>query len=130
MTGMTVIVIKVDKSNPPISAMAIGVKKELFAKIKGINPKIVVTELRSIGLIRLFTEDLQASKTPMPVCFALSIYSIRRIPLFTTTPIRLAVPKPTVKVKFVLVMMSAEMIPIIARSTVAMTIRGLISELN
>lgn len=127
---MTVIVVKVAIKSPPIRAIAIGVKKELFAKISGISPNIVVTELNKIGRIRLETEDLQASNTSSPSALALSIYSINKIPLLTTIPIKLAAPSPTVKVKFVLVKSNAAMMPIIAKSTVAMMTKGLIKELN
>lgn len=53
---MMVRVNTVENNNPPISAMAIGVKKELRASTSGIKPNIVVIVLRRMGLI-LFSTD-------------------------------------------------------------------------
>ena len=130
MVGTTVMVINVATNNPPSKAMAIGLKNELSAKAKGIKPKIVVTELSRMGLILFPTESLHASTTDMPFFLALLMYSIRRIPLFTTIPSKLVAPKPTVKVKLVPVINSEITMPIKASGIVDRMTNGCLMELN
>ena len=120
----------VETNNPPISAIDIGEKNELRERISGINPNIVVTELNKIGRILFSTESIHASLIFNPFFLALFIYSIKSIALFTTIPNKLAIPRPTVKVKWVLVIISAAIIPINDNGIVTKIIIGCFSELN
>ena len=61
ISGMTISVNNVDIIRPPISAIAIGEKKELPDNAIGTRPMTVVVVVNMIGLKRLETELMHAS---------------------------------------------------------------------
>jgi hypothetical protein len=128
--GITIKVKKVDINRPDIRVTAIGTKKELPEKAKGISPIIVVIVLSIIGRYLLSSDETHEYLMLFPSKIDELMYSRRRIALFTTIPIKLASPRPAVNEKGCLNKYSPAIEPIIDKGTVISMIRACLDDLN
>jgi hypothetical protein len=122
-----------EKVNPKAIEMAMGVSMRSLPKIpkaRGINPKIVVIEVRSIGLSLVLLASMIASIRSPPSALRLLIKSISTIESFTIIPVRAIIPINDIIPIGVLITIRPIKALIIARGMVNINMNGYIKDLK
>src|SRR3990167_2434012 len=98
-TGTSTRVRSVEKSNPPITVIPIGILSSAPSpspSASGSNPRTVVVVVIIIGRSRILPPSIIASRLGMPSFLRVFIQSTRRIALFTTIPASITTPINTI----------------------------------
>ena len=131
--GMTKSVRIAEIKSPPMTVIAIGLcisAPSAMPTASGKSPSTVVIVVMKIGLSRVLPDSITASTSSTPFARNLFIESIKIIPLLTTIPPRIIIPRITTTLTGVLVINNANNTPIAESGNVNIITNGCHNDSN
>ena len=130
---MTIRLMTVEVTNPPITAIAIGERSEAPSpkpNVIGKRARIVVSVVIRIGRIRCWPDSTMASVSSIPDCFNWLIRSTKIIELFTAIPTSITMPITPIMLIVVPVRKNNKIAPTTANGIVNKIVKGCNSDSN